>query len=77
MKTASEIGNIYIIGNLKMRYIPVTGHNGSHIPLGRVVQHLIYAVFRLLVKLVMNGLYVPAVICKYTALCQCVQCQLG
>ena len=58
MKTVSEIGNIdiYIIGNLRMRYIPVKGHNGSHIPLGKVVQNLIYAVFRLLVKLVMYEL---------------------
>ena len=39
-----------------MRYIPVKGHNGSHIPLGKVVQNLIYAVFRLLVKLVMYEL---------------------
>ena len=60
-----------------MEYIPVKGYTGSHNPLGRVVQHLIYALFRLLVKLVMDGLtYIPAVMCAYTALCQCVQCQL-
>ena len=39
-----------------MEYFPVKGYTGSHIPLGRVVPHLIYAVFRLLVKLVMDGL---------------------
>ena len=37
-------------------YFPVKGHTGSHIPLGRVVPHLICAVIWLSVKLVMYGL---------------------
>ena len=59
-----------------MEYIPFKDNTGSNIPLGRVVQHLMYTVFRLLVKLVMDGVYVQAVMCAYTALCQYVQCQL-
>ena len=58
MKTASEIGNIdiYIIGNLRMRCIPVKGYTGSHIPLGKVVRNLISEVSDVWV-------YVPAVMC--------------